>query len=70
MVFEAILRMGCSKLGCKISTLGALSAGKTEAPPGKMLLEMDISCHMCAITSVSTVLCIVCARFSSMDVSG
>ena len=39
--------MGCSKLGCKISTLGALSAGKTEAPPGsKMFLETDISCHM------------------------
>lgn len=46
LVFEAILRMGCSKLGCKISTLGALSAGKTEAPPGsKMFLEMDISHH-------------------------
>lgn len=83
LVFEAILRMGCSKLGCKISTLGALSAGKTEAPPGsKMFLEMDISYHFmsyvcdyiriyCALYCVRTFFVYGCVRMTRLrDVLG
>ena len=61
LLFEAILRMGCSKLGCKISTLGALSAGQTEAPPGsKLFLEMDIGYSH---TYVCDYICIYCALY-------
>ena len=64
LVFEAILRMGCSKLGCKISTLGALSAGQTEAPPGsKLFLEMDIGYSHTSHTYVCDYICIYCALY-------